>query len=140
MLFAALVSLWVFSASGAEIYKWVDEKGRTHYSQRDDAAGKTKAEQLKVSVPPPSASTPIANASRGAEQDQEKATKPLQAQQPEASRRAQTLRSDAVETDGAKCKLARAVLSGAVQHGNGAPTDAYDRQVAESDIRAFCSK
>jgi hypothetical protein len=42
------------------------------------------------------------------------------------------------ETDASRCNLARDVISGAVRHRNGAPTDKNDREVAENDIRAFC--
>ncbi|MBC7992956.1 MAG: DUF4124 domain-containing protein [Rhizobacter sp.] len=140
---AAVVWLCALSANGAELYKWVDEKGRTHYSQRNESSGKTKAEQLKISAPGPSASTPVSGGPRSSEQ--EKPTKPAVAQnsgdtRPAVSPAAPGSRNDAVETDASKCKLARAVLSGAVQHGNGAPTDAYDRQVAQSDVRAFCGR
>lgn len=41
-------------------------------------------------------------------------------------------------TDASRCALARDVLSGAVRHRNGTPTDANDREVAQNDIRAFC--
>ncbi len=43
-----------------------------------------------------------------------------------------------VDTDKAKCELARDVTSGAVRHVNGAVTDANDRQIAERDIQTFC--
>jgi hypothetical protein len=45
-------------------------------------------------------------------------------------------RSD--DSDGSRCNLARDVLSGAVRHTNGAPTDKYDREIAENDVRAYC--
>ena len=41
-------------------------------------------------------------------------------------------------TDTSRCALARDVLSGAVVHGNGKPTDKYDRDVAQNDVKAFC--
>jgi len=138
-----LVSSLAFSAHGSEVYKWVDEKGRTHYSQRDDSAGNRKAEQLKISVPPPSASAPIAADVRASAA--RAATRPPNAQgsanaRPATARSVPAWHHDAIETDASKCKLARSILSGSARHGNGAPTDTYDRQVAESDVRSFCSK
>lgn len=139
----ALVSLWASSAFSADVYKWVDAKGQTHYSQRSDPAVKSKTVQLKVSAPQPSASAPAAVISRDAGQEwvssPPAAAKPVQAK-PASPRVTTEPRGDTIETNASKCKLARDVLSGAVEHGNGARTDAYDRQVAESDIRLFCGK
>ena len=138
-----LVSLWAPSAFCADVYKWVDEKGQTHYSQRNDAAAKAKAVQLKVSATQPSASGPSPVVARDPEQEWIRSprvvpksveAKPVPPQATSESRGA------AIETNASKCKLARDVLSGAVEHSNGAPTDTNDRQVAESDIRLFCGK
>jgi hypothetical protein len=143
VLIAALVLPWASSASCADVYKWVDEKGQTHYSQRNDSAGKTKTEQLKISAPQPSASAPVAADLRGSAPDwfarPTPAPTPVETR-PAPSRAAPQPRRDAIETDASRCQLARDVLSGAVKHTNGARTDANDRQVAESDIRLFCGK
>jgi len=42
------------------------------------------------------------------------------------------------ETDAAKCNYARDILSGALLHRNGAPTDENDRRIAENDSRTYC--
>ena len=138
-----VVSLWASLAFCADVYKWVDEKGQTHYSQRNDAAPKTKSVQLKVSAPQPSASTPTPIAARDSWQEWTSSPSgPTKSIETKAAppRVTSERRIDAIETNASKCKLARDVLSGAVEHSNGAPTDAYDRQVAESDIRLFCGK
>jgi Domain of unknown function (DUF4124) len=139
----ALFALWASSALCADVYKWVDERGQTHYSQRKDAVAKTKTVQLKVSAPQPSASTPAAilphDSGREWKGSPVGATRPAEVK-PVGPRVTSEPRSDAIETNASKCKLARDVLSGAVEHSNGARTDAYDRQVAESDIRLFCGK
>ena len=47
-------------------------------------------------------------------------------------------RKDQPETNASRCLLARNVISGAVRHSNNAPTDSYDREVANRDIRNNC--
>lgn len=128
--------------SFAEIYKWVDANGQTHYSERKDDASKAKA--LDVKSAPEPASTP-ATASPQYWQDQER-----QFRQRQAERSAQPPRSAADtrpkslsggrvgETDASKCNFARDIISGALHHRNGAPTDENDRRIAENDIRSYC--
>ena len=51
------LTLLLASAEGrAEIYKWVDANGQTHYSERKDEAGKARAVEMKIAPDP--ASTP----------------------------------------------------------------------------------
>jgi hypothetical protein len=139
-----LIFLFVSSACHAEIFKWVDANGRTHYAERKDDAGKAKAVELKVKSEP--ISTQAASSPAQYWQEQEIKFKQRQAQKstekpdgPPATSRPKPLsngRSD--DTDASRCNLARDVLSGAVRHRNQAPTDKYDREVAENDIRAYC--
>jgi hypothetical protein len=133
----------VSSAGHAEIYKWVDANGQTHFSERKDDAGKAKAVDLKVRSDP--ASTPATTSSPQYWQDQERQFRQRQAEKSTertglpVDKRPKSLsggRSD--ETDASRCVLAREVLSGAVRHGNGAPTDENDRKIAENDIRTYC--
>ena len=128
--------------SDAEIYKWVDANGQTHYSERRDDAGKAKP--LDVRPAPAPASTP-ATASPQYWQDQERLFR-----QREVERSAQTPRAPeearpkslsggrVEETDASKCNYARDIISGALAHRNGAPIDENDRQIAENDIRTYC--
>lgn len=127
------------STSYAEVYKWVDANGETHYSERKEDAGKAKTVQLKA-VP---TSTDATNSSPPYWQKQEGKVIELQAQEkpsaPPVATRPKSLsggKSDA--TDASRCNLARDVINGAVRHPNGAPTDKHDLEVAENDIRAFC--
>ena len=127
----------------AEIYKWVDADGKTHYSDSKEHAGQEQAQQLKL------------KASSSPAQAEEKPTEYWQAK--EAEFRSRRMQKDAAErtksvaarpkslsggiddgTDQGKCNLARDVLSGAVRHWNGKPTDQYDREVAENDVRTYC--
>lgn len=141
---ACLGLLLASSTSHAEIYKWVDAKGRTHYSERKEDAGKAKTVDVKVMTQPTSA--PAANSApqnrlererqlyfRQAQKSNERAYEPPAAATPKSL-------SGGIsdETDASRCNLARDVISGAVRHPNGAPTDGYDRKIAENDIRAYC--
>lgn len=52
---------------------------------------------------------------------------------------AQTYSGDkSEEVTAKKCKLARDIISGKAVHADGTPTDAYDIEVAKSDIKIFC--
>jgi hypothetical protein len=144
LLSVCFALLFMPSTSNAEIYKWVDANGQTHYSERKDDTGKAKALDLKAA--PPTASTPATNPPSDYWQDQERLFRQRQIQNQNAKPRATPVdttpkslsggRSDG--TDESRCNLARDVISGAVRHRNGAPIDQYDREVAENDIRAFC--
>jgi hypothetical protein len=143
ILSACLILLLVSSTSLAEVYKWVDADGQTHYSEKKEDAGKAKAEALKFMSQP---TTQATSSSPQFWQGQERQFKQRQVQilnekpnAPPVVTRPESLsggRSD--ETDSGRCNLARDVISGAVTHRNGAPTDKYDREVAENDIRAYC--
>jgi hypothetical protein len=140
---AFVTLLFLSPTSRAEIYKWVDSNGQTHYSERKEEAGRADTLKLKIESQPPS--TPMATPSPQYWQEQERKLKQSQAQKREERASVSPVmkpkslsggREDG--TDASRCALARDVLSGAVRHRNGAPTDAYDREVAESDIRMFC--
>lgn len=139
-------TLWC-AASGchAEIYKWVDEQGKTHYSGSKEDAGRAKTEEVKVKPLPASPASPALPAHPPG-QEMEKKLRQLRAPgfgerpvEPPANTAPRSLsggKSD--ESNASRCNLARDVLSGAVKHRNGAPTDQYDRDVAQNDIRTFC--
>lgn len=139
-----LFTLLATSTGYSQIYKWVDANGRTHFSERKEASAQARTEELKLRPQP--GTTP--NASSSAEYWQAQETKfrqrQIQKQHEQSSTTNPTTRpkslSDGREngTDASRCALARDVLSGAVRHGNGAPTDKYDREVAENDVRTFC--
>jgi len=50
--------------SDAQIYKWVDENGKTHYSEKKEDAGNAKTEELK-SKSQPTSPQKNANSSEG---------------------------------------------------------------------------
>jgi hypothetical protein len=130
-------------ASHADIYKWVDANGKTHYSDTKDAAGKAQVNALRPVAAPTQAPAPASGPSW---QEREREFKARRAREqfqppsfaPQPRRLSTTYGTNAIDTDKAKCELARDVTSGAVRHGNGAVTDTNDRQIAQRDIQTFC--
>lgn len=144
ILSVCLTLLFASSISHAEIYKWVDDNGRTHYSEKKGDAGKANAVELKVESPPVSIEEPDSIQDW---QEQERqlnqrrapkklVEKPYEAPVNTSPKSLSGGRADG--TDASQCNLARDVISGAVRHPNGEPTDKYDLEVAENDIRTFC--
>lgn len=147
-LFLAL--LLSASTSQAEIYKWVDANGRTHYSEKKEEADQARASELKVKPRAPSAEE--TNASRQYWQEQERLFKERQEQRgleqrrlnqqthvPRTATAPRSLSGGKDDgTDASKCNLARDILSGAVKLRSGAPTGDYERATAENDVRLFC--
>lgn len=133
---AWLVSLVCGSCAQAEIYKWIDANGQTHYGERKSDAGAARTSELKVPKTPelPRTSTPSTDYLRAKSQFAEPFEPPRFKREPAPL-------SDGRDhgTNDSRCALARDVLSGAVRHTNGKPTDQYDRDVAKSDVKAFCN-
>jgi hypothetical protein len=137
-----LALLLASAGAHGEIYKWVDADGRTHFSERKDDAGKARPLDLKAAPAP--ASRPAA-AAPDYWQDQERLFRQREAERsaqtphaPEDTRPRSLSGGRLDETDASKCNYARDILSGALVHRSGAPTDANDRQIAENDIRSYC--
>jgi hypothetical protein len=140
-----LILLCGLSTSHAQIYKWVDANGRTHYSEKKEDAVKAKTEELKIRAQPASTQANTSSAEYWQEQDRqfrqrqiEKSNDKTYGPPPVTERPKSLSGGKADETNASKCNLARDVISGGVKHGNGAATDKYDREVAANDIRAFC--
>src|SRR3954471_9440407 len=54
--FLAVMLMAAFAAPAhAELYKWVDAQGKTHYSDKADGAGKAKVQELRVDTAPTAA-------------------------------------------------------------------------------------
>ena len=143
-LAAATLLLCSLSPAHAELYKWVDAQGKTHYSDKADGAGKAAVKELRVDqAPAPTPAKPAGTPDwkKQEEQYRQRQAK-LAAAHPEggghAHVRQEGYRSGKLETDGNRCRLARDILSGAARHTGGAPTDANDREIATRDVGAFC--
>ncbi|MFZ6749823.1 DUF4124 domain-containing protein [Undibacterium sp. Ren11W] len=141
------LALLVAAPAQAEIYKWVDANGKTHYTENKDEAGKGKAEQVKISAQAqpqsPSNQTGVPSARSWQDQEQESKQRLAKQQLAQASRPATSGYSQSGSygrptSDAGQCALARDIISGKAVHGNQAKTDANDRAVAASDIALFC--
>ena len=131
---ALAASLLLAGSVQAQIYKWVDAKGKTHYSNNKDDASRAKVEEMKVTA----AASP-APAQPPAPQPQPKFELPVQPTGAGPARPPRSVshgREDG--TDASRCALARDVLNGSLHHRNGKPIDQYDRDVANSDVKLFC--
>jgi len=139
VLGAALAALLPPSAGHAEIYKWVDAKGQTHYSERKTEAGDAKTVQVK-----PAPAAPQASAPKEDWRAWSRATPPTQTATgappyvPPAARPRSVSGGRENGTDASRCALARDVLAGLLRHSNGKPLDQYDRDVAQNDVKSFC--
>lgn len=140
-VFIASVALVLCSSTSfAQVYKWVDAQGRTHYSSNKDDARGASTNELKLPAQP----APAPSTKTSAEHTQNKSTYPRQTYDrtpitPPAAKPPRSLSGGREDgSDASRCALARDVLSGAVQHRNGKPTDKYDREVAQSDVQLFC--
>ena len=145
-LFGICLTLVLASTSSqAQVYKWVDDKGQTHYSANKEEAEKAKATELNVKSPGPSAEESqeareswkikdqAINKRLADQQRLEKARTPVAAPKPQSLSGGR----DNGTAEG-KCNLARDILSGSVRLRNGNATDDATRKVAENDVRYFC--
>lgn len=130
-------------AANAQIYKWVDAKGQTHYSEKKEEAGPAKTAEIKIK--PASASAGDAS-QEPAWREQERQFQQRQAQKqpertasngPTASGRGTSF-TPGDESNKGKCDLARAIIDGSAKHRNGARTDKNDLDTAKSDTQLFC--
>ena len=140
-----LTLLFVSSTSHAEIYKWTDANGQTHYSEKKADADKAKALQLKVKSGPISTQATDPLMQNLHEQERQFKTRQEQnlngnSSRPPVEAGPKSLSDGRVDetSDASRCNLARDIISGAVTHRNGAQTDDNDLDVAKNDIRTFC--
>jgi hypothetical protein len=147
-----LMLMSVSSTCYAEIFKWVDANGQTHYSDTKADAEILKVEKLKTkSLPKPTeinmqkptteATSSIIDSQQKELEDLHRRVKKLTEQQkrpPVAKKAQRAWGGNQPETDATRCALARDIMRGAAVHSNGAPIDAHDREVAQRDIRKFC--
>ena len=130
------------SCSQAQIYKWVDANGRTHYSADKSDAGKARAEEVNIESRPGASKDPGSSSQYW--QEQENKFRQRQISREREERPAMTPKPRSLSggkedgSDASRCALARDVLNGTVRHRNGAPLDKYDRDVAEANVRQFC--
>lgn len=141
---AAFALLCAAPAAHAELYKWVDSKGKVHYSSSKVEAGQAQVEELKYSAAPaPSTAGPAPVPTWKLQEDEYKKRQEANRQpgnEPGRSRpkSAGSYGGSQLETDKTRCALARDVKSGAATLTNGNKTDAAGRATADNDIKTFC--
>jgi hypothetical protein len=145
VLLAGSLSLGLIAtASHAEIYKWVDANGRTHFSERKDDAGKAQAVDVKAAPQPAATSANTSSPEYWQEQERQFRQRQIQNQSEKQQETTATKPPKSLSggredgTDASRCNLAKDILSGAVKHSSGKPIDQYDREVAENDVRRYC--
>lgn len=131
----------------AEIYKWVDENGKTHFSERKDHGGRAKPLGLKTPAGLESAQTDTSSAQYWQEQETlfrqrqaQKSTQAVASKPPAAARPRSVSGGLSDDTDASRCALARDILGGTLAHSNGKRIDQYDLETAENDVRAYCNR
>ncbi|WP_295753826.1 DUF4124 domain-containing protein [Undibacterium sp.] len=144
------LALLVLAPAQAEIYKWLDTSGKTHYTENRDEAGKGKAEQVKIQTQPSELRAAVARSWQDQEQESKQRLAQQQMAQPSRSAPPSNSQSSwapqntggAPETDASRCARAqndnKIINSGTGIHRGGAKIDANDREVAARDIRSFC--
>lgn len=141
-IFGTCLTLALTSVSHAEIYKWVDASGKTHYSENKAEAGKAKAEELKIQSKPVPANA--SSTQSWQEREQEFKQRLVEKQNKQISRTGTGTQTrfapsgNQPETDASRCDLARGISSGKLVRRNGIATDSNDRLIAERDISTYC--
>lgn len=120
----------------AEVFKWVDENGQTHYGERKPGS----ASASKVTIKPSTATAPATPPQPASTENWLRTPKPVAKAPTRPYEPPQRSRSGGREdgTDASRCALARDVLDGNLQHANGNPIDKHDLDVARNDIKLFC--
>jgi len=140
-LIAALALSALAPACQAQLYKWVDANGQTHYADRKEEAGNARVDEMKVTIP----SIAVQDPARVPGQRQFEAA--IKRRQTEQARQAaaaahppapsRSYYTNEAETDASRCRLAQDIRSGRAVRLR-SPTDANDRAIAGQDIKHFC--
>lgn len=141
VLFATCLSLVFAVSAHAEIYKWVDANGKTHYSEKKDDAGRAKVEEVKVTAgegKPSAAPSWQEQEIEFRKRQMEKQAK--QAKEPVAKPKGPSpfVPGNQPETNESRCAMAKGILNGDLVHGNRAKTDANDKAIAQRDVSTYC--
>jgi len=141
-LMAALTLMLLLPAGHAQLYKWVDANGQTHYSDRKDEAATARVDEVKVTIASNALQKPARVPGRQQFEADIRRRQIAQTRQAAAvgnpARPSQFYYTNDPETDASRCTLAQDIVSGRAVHRGGRPTDSYDRNVAGGDIKRFC--
>ena len=142
LILPCLLLLFISSGNSAEIFKWVDENGKTHYSDKKPDAEKLKVDKLKIKSSPKTVVTKNSAIERWKKQELELQQEQVQKNRTKKSHRVQKYKKgwggDEPETDATRCALARDIISGKAKLRNGLEVDANDKKLARDEIKRFC--
>jgi len=118
---------------------WVDENGKTHYSDVDEHMGESGVETLEMDTQNilSSDKQEVAEGEDKAPKDKDEKPKPSK-KKTQTSSQAEW-QGEGADTDERKCALARAIIEGGAKHTNGATIDDNDLKVAQRDVSKFCN-
>jgi hypothetical protein len=142
-----IIWLTLASLSGtchAEIYKWVDANGQTHFSERAAVAGAKPIEleaEAPATPPRPSSAQYWKEQERQFQERQWSKRTLEQLRRPQLEEHPKSLSGGTKkfeDSDTWRCNLAKDIISGAVRHSNGFQTTGYDIKLAKENVRAFC--
>ncbi len=127
----SLVFLLISPLTQAEIFKWVDENGKVHFSDRQSLVAKADAEKLALDTSVNLMKSQPVSITREPESELE-----FEYSQDKASLNRQ-LPFDSQDVDH-RCALARDIINGDAVLANGLATGKHEIEVAMRDIRKFC--
>lgn len=140
-----LALLFSCAAAQAEIYKWVDEQGRTHYSHNKADAERAKGAPVPIrkQAPAKAESPNYWDYVTDKNKQQQRTEAPATAPEPQARPNSRGIpvtsdpRYDGID-DAARCTYALDILNGTIRLPNGELYDEYDRKLAKDDVARFC--
>jgi hypothetical protein len=138
LLACTLALLSTATPAQAEVYKWVDAQGRTHYTNKAEAA-QDQSSTVKIAPNTPSQATQrsywdyVTGKAQKTYQLKEQSNSPVADEEPAPVKK----QYDGID-DAAKCDYARDVLNGKLKLRNGEATGDYERKTAEDDMRRYC--
>jgi hypothetical protein len=126
----------------AEIYKWVDEQGRTNYSHNKADAERAKGAQVHIRKQAPAKAEPpsywdYVTDKNKPQRTEDSATAPESKPGPADTPATTRKRYDGTD-DAARCEYALDVLSGRLRLSNGEAMDEHERKTAKDDIARYC--
>jgi hypothetical protein len=133
------------TAAHAEIYKWVDEQGRTHYSQNKADAEHAKGTQINIRKQAPAQVESrdywdyVTDKSKQKRRTETSAAQPAPGEPPDAADTPAAAKKRYEGTDdAARCEYALDILNGKLRLVSGMPLDSHDRKLAAADVARFC--
>ena len=136
---AGLLLLLLAPLSHAQLYKWVDAQGRVHYSDSKEEAGRARVKELQPAQPPLGTPDDGEDWRKREEDYQRRHQAQARAEPPKQARPApKGYYTNDPDTNASKCRLARDIVSGKARPVSGRSVDAYDREIANNDIKSFC--